>query len=405
MSKWPLSGLQTQIAIALAGVLVLFIVVTELTITKLTRAAMTQQTAVLSDGGDPVSSEAVHEVSQKLLSLRKLVLFYLIVGVVLVLALGALVVHGMVIRPLKALSNALTRVGEGRLNAQMPLKGAREFVEIGGAFNQMTRKLADQKAALEAQLQQIADANQELAAAQERLIRSAKLASVGTLAAGVAHEIGNPLAGLLGLLEAVQRDDEKENETRYLNLMKSEIQRIDRIIQDLLSFARAPVSARAESVPADVGVVLDGLRPLLRAQRIFDGIVLEERLAPGKNRVDISHDDLTQVLLNLLLNAAEAMNGDGRIVLETEFTDNWRKGEALPASAIRIHITDSGPGIEEAVAAKIFDPFFTQKEPGKGTGLGLSICHNLCDRAGGEIILDSVYNQGARFTVMLPRSV
>jgi signal transduction histidine kinase len=264
----------------------------------------------------------------------------------------------------------------------------------------MTKELLSNQEERNLRLAQLSAANQELAETQERLIRAAKLASVGTLAAGVAHEIGNPLAGVLGLLEAFERGDRK-SESEYLALMKKEIERIDRIIGKLLSFARMPHS----EVPAVASVreVFDAIRPLLKAQKALDDIEIEE-IFEKDHKVAISRDDLMQIMLNLVLNAADAIKGKGKISIEAEPVDSWKLQSGLTTAALRIYVTDTGCGIPDADATRIFDPFFSHKKNGQGTGLGLSICHNLCDRVGGEIILDRVYKEGARFTVTLPRA-
>lgn len=399
MRRMPFGGLQTRIGLLLAAVLAVFIILTEVTISRLTHVAMTRQARTLHAGDVQESSQVFESVSQDLVKLRKAVLFYLIAGAVLVLLVSGFAIHRAVIRPLRRLNAALDRVAHGRLEAHIPIQGAVELREIGHAFNRMTQTIQANEQSLSRNLKEIEASNVELANAQDRLIRAAKLASVGTLAAGVAHEIGNPLAGILGLLEALERGD-REHETEYISLMKQELERIDRIISKLLFYARMPQS----EVPAisSVKSVLDAIGPLLKAQKVFDGVALVYEEIED-DRVGISKDDLMQILLNLALNSAEAMAGKGRVNIEAEPVDAWKSPGSLEIPALKIHVTDNGPGISDADASRIFDPFFTKKVNQQGTGLGLSICQNLCERVGGEIVFDTVYKGGTRFTVTLPR--
>lgn len=395
----PFGGLQTRIGLLLAAVLAVFIILTEVTISRLTQVAMTRQAWVVHDSDVPASNQALESVTQDLVKLRKAVLFYLIAGAVLVLIVSGFAIHRAVIRPLRQLNAALDRVAHGRLEVHIPSQGAFELREIGHAFNRMTQTIQANERSLSRHLKELEASSNELANAQDRLIRAAKLASVGTLAAGIAHEIGNPLAGILGLLEALERGD-REHEAEYISLMKQELERIDRIISKLLSYARMPHS----DVPAvsSVKSVLDAIGPLLKAQKAFDNVALVYDEIED-SRVGISKDDLMQILLNLALNAAEAMAGEGRVDIETESVDAWKTPGGLEILALKIHVTDNGPGISDADISRIFDPFFTKKSKQQGTGLGLSICQNLCDRVGGEIVFDPVYKSGTRFTVTLPR--
>lgn len=398
MEKLPISGLRFRMIAALAGIFVLFIVLTEVSVTKLTRAVMTRhaETAALEDG-------AADTLEQDLLRLRKPVLFYLVTGAVTALFLAFFAVHRLAVRPLRRLSAALEKVGKGRLDTTVPISGGRETAEIGLAFNQMTAQLKAQQKELENRLARIEQSARELSTAQDSLVRSAKLASVGTLAAGVAHEIGNPLTGLLGLVESMEEGVAPKDEAKFLALMKSEILRIDRIIRELLSYARAPENDPRAPRHSNFFEVLSNVRSLLLSQSVFDKIQWDVPTETPSIVLALPPDDLTQVLINLFLNAARAMNGNGRISVDLTLLGEWKKTpDARPSSALRIDISNNGPSIPPADAKQIFDPFFTTNKTGKGSGLGLSVCQNLCDKAGGDISLDSAFTEGARFTVTLP---
>jgi signal transduction histidine kinase len=275
-------------------------------------------------------------------------------------------------------------------------------VELAVSFNRMTRTLRDQRAELKAQLEAIEKSAADLRGAQDQLIRAAKLASVGTLAAGVAHEIGNPLAGVLGLLDALDGEADSEAAARYRELIRKEVRRIDRIIADLLAYARPARGESGDRGTCRVTDAIDHVRALLGAQKLFDGVALSANVDAAAS-VAMSRDGLTQLLVNLLLNAAQAMGGKGAIAIGAETVDGWRPTLGVVARrALRLSIADDGPGVPAQIADRIFDPFFTTKADSRGAGLGLAICQSICDRVGAEIALDRACARGARFVVSIP---
>ena len=400
MDKLPVLGLRTRIVVALAIVMALSIGLTELSVSQLVRVAMSRQPAATLDTETP--AESGRSLEQDLLHLRRLVAFYMITGALIALLAGAIAVNRLAVRPLRKITKAVEDVADGNLETKVPIAGSNELVRLSLAFNTMTATLKKQRLELKNQLEQLKRSSENLKETQDRLIQTAKLASVGTLAAGVAHEIGNPLAGVLGLLDALEEETEGETSKRYRALMRTEIQRIDRIIGDLLVYARPSEHDPNLSVSSNLEEVLTHVTTLLGAQKLFDGIDLQSNIEGRPLSVAISHDDLTQVLINLLLNAAQAMNGRGSIAFDAKAISNWRPGLAVVArDAVRIHVTDTGPGVAEEHADAIFDPFFSKKEEGQGFGLGLAICQSICNRAGGEIALDREYQGGSRFVVTL----
>ena len=184
--------------------------------------------------------------------------------------------------------------------------------------------------------------------------------------------------------------------------MKGELKRIDRIINNLLLYAR-PTKTEALPYPAAVlEDVLHHVLTLLKAQKLFDGITIKEDLEGGPWKIAIASDDLTQLLINLMLNAAEAMKGQGEIRLSAERLSGWRPSLGVVArDAVRISVADSGPGIPPGGEERIFDPFYSNREGSEGSGLGLAICQSICERAGGEIALDRQYTAGSRFLITL----
>jgi signal transduction histidine kinase len=401
MTSFKALGLRTRIILVFASVMVLFILLTEISVAGLVRIAMTRQ-SIAAGGPEDFGSER-QNLKQDIAKLRELIRFYIIMGAVSALILGSVAITRFVVVPLTRVTNAVEHVAEGRLDAEVPIAGAKELIRLSAAFNRMTSTLREQQDELRRRLAQLEKSTADLKEVQDRLIRAAKLASVGTLAAGVAHEIGNPLAGVLGLLDALDAGAEEKEAEQYRKLMRKEIQRIDRTIDELLLYARPSGAAPDGSQCASVEEVLEHVRALLGAQRLFDKIEFHVDFDGGPFQVAILADDLTQVLINLLLNAAQAMEGKGSIGIEVERVEGWRPAfGAVLRDAIRIDISDTGPGVAKEHAKNIFDPFFSTKSVGQGSGLGLAICNSICDKAGGEIALDQEYGPGSRFRITLP---
>lgn len=372
-------GLRARITIALALVLGAFILVTEVSISRVMELSL----------GAAVAHPGVHE---SLLRGRRLVLFYLSLGAATTLAVGSLLLWRLVVQPLQRITRAVESVAAGDLKVRAPSQGAKELLELGGAFNHMAQTLLSQRQEIEQRIDQLERSRADLATAQDRLIRAARLASVGTLAAGVAHEIGNPLAGLLGLLDALDLEKDEKTAKRYRELMGHELRRIDSTIAGLLAYARPAPQLDEDRPSCLVEEVLDHVLTLLGAQRVFSEVQVKIRSDRSEHKVLVPRDDLTQLLVNLLLNAAQAMDGRGNIQVDLEDAQE----------VVRLAVQDSGPGVAMEHADQIFDPFFTTKPLGKGSGLGLAICHGICERFGGDISLDKQLHEGARFVIELP---
>jgi len=291
-------------------------------------------------------------------------------------------VRGLV-RPLEALSGAAARVAEGHLDVEPVRAGAGdgELGALAGAFNRMTASLREQRA--------------NLVAAQAQVVAQEKLATVGRLAAGVAHEIGNPLTAVLGYVELLLAEPHDPSTIDTLRRVRAETERIHRIVHDLLEYARtsrAPGSLDEEREPVRVADVLRAAIDLLRPQPRFREVTVRDELPPELPPIAASTHRLLQVLLNLLLNAADAMRGAGEVVV---------RGRLGDGNAAQIEVADSGPGVAPEDRARLFDPFFTTKQPGAGTGLGLAVCRSLVEGWGGTIELVPS-EQGATFRLTLP---
>jgi two-component system, NtrC family, sensor kinase len=304
-----------------------------------------------------------------------LLLLLALADALLVLGLGLFVLTQLVVRPLGQLRRATAAMAAGEPQPEIVEDGPKEFADLASAFNQMTVSLANQR---------------------EQIIRTEKLASVGQLAAGVAHEIGNPLAAILGYVDILRADAAGKGELPVadrqdaLERVKAETQRIHRIIRELLEFSRPSHEAPIATDPLRV---LASAQALLAPQARFRGVKLVTAGGDSWPEVMVSPSRLAQVLVNLLLNAADAMGGEGTIVVACE---NAGAGVVLT-------IADEGPGVAVENRRKIFDPFFTTKPVGQGTGLGLSVSRSIVESFAGTLDLaPAVDGQGAKFVLMLP---
>jgi signal transduction histidine kinase len=263
----------------------------------------------------------------------------------------------------------------------------------------MAEKLIAEEATLLLKVDELTETTHRLTQTQAQLVRSERLASVGRLAAGVAHEIGNPIAALMGI-EDILLDGglSREEERDFLERMRRETQRIHSVVRDLLDFARPEGNvddAGAPPAPAEVAPALQDVLALVRPQKHFRGIRLEAHV-DGPLRVSLPASQLTQVLLNMVLNAGAAIAAQGRndgcVTVRARRLDERR---------VRIEVEDDGPGLPPTVRDRVFEPFVTTKPVGEGTGLGLAVCRGLVEAAGGEIGVDASYEGGARFFVVL----
>lgn len=316
---------------------------------------------------------------------QKSALLYLLLVSPLLILLGAYLFFRSVTRPIGRLVEATEMISEGKFDYRVEVPGGGELGHLARSFNVMVERLRDQVMAL-------TRAHEKLNRAEEEIVRSEKLASLGQMAAGIAHELGNPVSALTGYLDILLKGvRSKDKEKDILQGAMREAERMDRIISGLLTFAR-PQEARIEDV--DVNTVIRDTLTILTPQKILRGMdvkmALQDDLPPA--RADASL--LTQVILNMILNSKDAMAAGGALTLSTGMRDG----------GLEITVSDTGVGIRQEDVQRIFDPFFTTKEPGKGSGLGLSICQRIIDSFGGRILVESERGRGTTFTILLPLS-
>jgi len=325
---------------------------------------------------------------------RSLFLFYLGLTAATVLLLSYVLLTYFIVRPIDRLQSASERLAAGSLRTRVAVQGAAEVARLAATFNEMAAQLRQDRASLQDRLEDLERTTADLTSAQEQLIRSARLAAVGRLSAGIAHEIGNPLAAIRGLLDLMQTGDLDPDEAKeFLGRIQRETERIHHTIRDLLDFSRHdPVREGRIESSADLSEVVSDTVKLIDRQTRFRDIELALVLEDGLPRVRGDHERLRQLLLNLLFNAADALGGKGRI--EVRATNG--------GGIVRLLVQDDGPGIDQEILDQVFDPFVTTKAPGQGTGLGLAVCHTIVELLGGSIEAENREQGGASFEVRLP---
>ena len=269
----------------------------------------------------------------------------------------------------------------------------------------MLRRISDDRETLRSTVMSLEKANLELKKAQEEIIRAEKLASVGRLSAGIAHEIGNPIGIVMGYLELLKQTDISESEKdEYIQRTENEIERINTIIRQLLEISR-PSSTDLRSVA--VHALIDDIADVLKVQPLMSNIDLERHLGSENDTVLADPSQLRQVFLNLIINAADAISTmdrdvDGQLKITTELETVPETQSQGQPSMLKIRFIDNGPGIREEDIGNIFDPFFTTKEPGKGTGLGLSVSFMIVEGLGGKMDVNSEIGKGTTMIINLP---
>ena len=227
---------------------------------------------------------------------------------------------------------------------------------------------------------------------EKQLLRTEKLSSLGKLSAGIAHEINQPLTGILTFAHMLHKKFKEDEPTRRdLEVIVRETTRIKHIVQGMLDFSReTPMKKMSQPIEA----VLDATLNFIVHQERFFGITLVKQYGPHVPEVVVDESRMEQVFLNIIINAVEAMKGSGTLTVRTRQTPDW----------VEVDLADTGPGIPEIVQQKIFDPFFTTKDSteGQGMGLGLAISYGIIKNHGGDIQVGSALGGGTTFTIRLP---
>ncbi len=327
-------------------------------------------------------------VQAKIDEAKSLMFLYLLLDLLFLTIVGYAFFTYLVVRPIRAIGVAAERAAAGDLASTISLLPGNEFGQVGRSFNRMLVEIEQNRTELEARLQAIVRTNRELNDAHNSLIRAEKLASVGQLSAGVAHEIGNPLAAILGYTDYL-RDTDLDEEMRddIVDRVQTQLERIQKIIGELVDFSRDESEQAAE--PTDLARCVSETLHLMRAHPRAEGVEFRSELDAGSTAdlptVWAVHSAVVQVLLNLMINAADALRDCDENIKRTVWI-RARTGEKNSVEdSVVLEVADNGPGIAKEAVNRLFDPFFTTKDPGQGTGLGLATCLRIMQRFGGDI--------------------
>lgn len=320
------------------------------------------------------------------------VLLYTLISGLFIGLFGYILFRRRLIAPIRSLRTATRRIADGELGYQVRVDASLELLELCESLNAMSRSLESYRQRTAEQVENLEAANAELRQVQEELIRSEKLASVGRISAGIAHEVGNPLAAVLGYFELLgQGVDLPEMERDLLNRAQRELERIHRIIRELLDYARP---GHSEPCPTALGPVVIEAVKVVTPMPAMRGVRVSVDVPAGLPPVMAEADKLHQVIVNLMINAADAIGGVGTV----------RFGASVQGELLVLECRDSGPGFRAEDLPKVFEPFYTTKEPGRGTGLGLATCQRIVERYGGWIRAANHPEGGALITIGLPRA-
>jgi len=347
--------------------------------------------------------------------------------------LGSRLLRRRLLAPLDRMITEVETVSRGELPSTMPDAPTREMARLGAAVSQMAGRLIADQQTLAENIRSLNETNRLLTEARDAMVRTEKMASVGRLGAGIAHEVGNPLGAILGYLALLARGAEP-SKLELVQAAQREAQRIDRIIRGLLDFAR-PRDAVAQ--PIDVNRVVRETVELVQMQGRFGAVDVEVDLTDEPAVVSGDPYQLQQVLVNLFVNASDALAATSspqllvtstrRSVREAPAHRPARRANDPPGvdyshrrrlaatprypaddpatssgDVVEVNVIDNGPGLPAELIDQVFEPFVTTKEPGKGTGLGLAVCARVIEAMGGTIHADNADQGGAVFRLILP---
>jgi two-component system NtrC family sensor kinase len=381
----------------------------------------------------------IWDLMTNLLESKRIILITIALDAIVLIIFGSFLLSRVLVKPIKDLVRLTQKISEGDFSQKIEETSKNEIGQLIVSFNRMIERLKEKQESLENYLESLESANKQLKQAQEELIRTEKLASIGRFAAGVAHEVGNPLGAILGYTSILQKEGmDREESKDYLNRIEKEIERINRIVHELLDFARP---SKFEIKDLEINKVIESTLSLLSYQKNFKNIETQLDMQPDLPMIKGDESQLSQVIINIILNSVDAMPNGGTLTIQTRthILENLdvdrlqgiyprrRKSDPMesdyshmrktdPLSVllkkfsegdrlVKIRISDTGVGIKKEDLENIFDPFFTTKAPDKGTGLGLSISLRIVESLRGEMRVESEVGKGTIFEIYFPAAV
>ncbi len=344
---------------------------------------------------------SLEQVSSSIRKAQKIFFAYLAINVLIFTTIGFTRLVHLVIKPIQRLSSLADSRTDLSDTSFFSGEGLGEFTQLSLSLNRLLTRIDGDKQELRSTVESLKIANDELQRNRDEMLRTEKLASIGRLSAGLAHEIGNPLGIIQGYLDLLT-DSSLSDEDRktFCTRAVQELNRINNLIRNLLDLSRSPIASSIETV--DVHTLLQNLIDTIRVKKTTIPIDYFTKFSATNTEVTVNSDGLRQVFLNCILNSIDAIEetagkANATITLTTE-----NKVSENNEHVIIIAIKDTGTGIKPEHKDAIFDPFFTTKEVGKGTGLGLAVAHNLIKNSGGQITVSSQTGQGATISITLP---
>jgi two-component system NtrC family sensor kinase len=329
----------------------------------------------------------------------EVVLFYGGFFVVVISFLLCLILYNFVTKPISFLVDGMNKLSKGDMDYRINLNTKDEIGLLANSFNSMVDELKQYRDKMEKWTKNLEEEVQkktaEIVRAQEQLINAEKLASLGRMAAGVAHELNSPLTGIVTFAHLMMKRIPPENaqDAEDLKVIIDQAERCSKIVRGLLGFSRKTASEKAH---VDINTLIENTLSMVRNQAKFYNIAFDVRLDKSIPEVNADPNQIQQVFLNLLINAADAMEEKGKITISSRMIID------RDDRFVEIEFTDTGPGIPEDIRSKVFEPFFTTKPAGKGTGLGLAVSYGIIKKHEGQIFVKSEHGQGASFFIRLP---
>ncbi len=329
-----------------------------------------------------------------------MIFVYLLVNLIILTVIGLFRFFRFTVRPIEELVRLTDAYEEEGKVPFLALEQDSELGQLSTALNRMLQRIEEDRKKLQQSVVSLEAANNELIATREEMVRAEKLASVGRLAAGLAHEIGNPIGVVQGYLGLLQQEDlTSEERNDFARRSESELQRINKLVRQLLDFSRINSGHQHE---VSIHVLLEELVEMVTCQPFMDGVDIRTEFCAADDVVQGDSDQLKQVFLNCLLNAADAMESSLGDENQIEIKTGLKREPSGTEGYFLLSIKDTGAGIAPEDLANIFDPFFTTKEPGKGTGLGLSVAYSIVEGCGGTMRVESRQGQGTTVFIELP---